>query len=139
MDSLFALVIVCADMFSSQREGADPSRTGARAGERHCGRTLEQLWLPFVAVCSFLSVSVTFVLCLFVCQTCIARVEAEFAAARAAEREGRPVESSIEAASAAMQAEAAAFSPATSNICFVYACTKIKSDGDASQASSSSS
>ena len=33
MGSLFAVVLVCADMFSSRCEGADPSRTGARSGE----------------------------------------------------------------------------------------------------------
>lgn len=133
--SLFALVIVCADMFSSQRQGADPSRTGACSGEWHRGHALERLWWR----CAHCCVCVTFSCTLPLRQTCIARVEAEFAAARVAEREGHPMESSVEASSAAMQAEAAAFSPATSNICFVYACTKIKSDGDTSQASSSSS
>ena len=138
MGSLSTLVMVCVRACSVRAAKAqiqdELERAQVSSAWSHSRATV-------AGICGSLLISVC--VCracvLFVHQTCIARVEAEFAAAREAEREGCPVESSVEAASAAVQAEAAAFSPATSNICFVYACTKIKSNDDPSQASGSSS
>jgi SAM-dependent methyltransferase len=56
-------------------------------------------------------------------QACIARIEAEFAAAAASSSSGELSEPTLPDA-ALLAEEAAAFSPTTSSVCFVYACTK---------------